>query len=147
MSNNKQSSVDELCNSFYEESIDESNIPREHYEYEIKQLMIEFALYYEQTYKKNMMTNDKQSSVLWLVSKIDFMLPTYLIEQAKAMHKEETEAKYQEGREIGKIEVLTSQSTKNASEYSQGYNKGFLAALEYMNSTIDNKIKLRKYEQ
>lgn len=89
MSNNKQSSVDELCNSFYEESIDESNIPREHYEYEIKQLMIEFALYYKQTYKKDMMTNDKQSSVLWVVSKIDFMLPTYLIEQARAMHRKE----------------------------------------------------------
>jgi hypothetical protein len=96
MSNNKQSSVDELCNSFYEESIDESNIPREHYEYEIKQLMIEFALYYKQTYKKDMMTNDKQSSVLWLVSKIDFMLPTYLIEQAKAMHKEEIENSFVE---------------------------------------------------
>ena len=63
MSNNKEISVDELCNSFYEESIDESNIPREHYEYEIKQLMIEFALYCKQTYKKDMMTNDKQSSV------------------------------------------------------------------------------------
>ena len=35
------------------------------------------------------MSNNKQSSVEWLVSKIDFMLPTYLIEQAKAMHKEE----------------------------------------------------------
>lgn len=67
--------------------------------------------------------------------------------KAKAMHKEESESKYQEGREIGKIEVLTSQSTKNASEYSQGYNKGFLAALEYMNSTIENKIKLRQYEK
>lgn len=97
MSNNKQSSVDELCNSFYEESIDESNIPREHYEYEIKQLMIEFALYYKQTYKKDMMTNDKQSSVLWVVSKIDFMLPTYLIEQAKAMHKEEQIDSFIEG--------------------------------------------------
>jgi len=35
------------------------------------------------------MSNNKQSSVLWLVSKIDFMLPTYLIEQAKEMHKKE----------------------------------------------------------
>ena len=100
MSNNKQSSVDELCNSFYEESIDESNIPREHYEYEIKQLMIEFALYYKQTYKKDMMTNDKQSSVEILESFFrrhcnpsvcdiewnDFNT-TFL--EAEAMHKEE----------------------------------------------------------
>ena len=70
-----------------------------------------------------------------------------LLEQAKQMEKERMESKYQEGREIGKIEVLTSQSTKNANDYSQGYNKGFLAALEYMNSTIENKIKLRQYEK
>ena len=70
-----------------------------------------------------------------------------IFEYAENMEKERMELKYQEGREIGKIEVLTSQSTKNASEYSQGYNKGFLAALEYMNSTIENKIKLRKYEK
>lgn len=107
------------------------------------------------------MSNNKQSSVEWLHVEFQKRFPkeTYemynnnqllyeqMIQQAKAMHKEETEAKYQEGREIGKIEVLTSQSTKNASEYSQGYNKGFLAALEYMNSTIENKIKLRQYEQ
>lgn len=105
----------------------------------------------------------KPNSVQWFLDKLiehriiivgqttygDKVKPKHeiLFERAKAMHKEETEAKYQEGREIGKIEVLTSQSTKNASEYSQGYNKGFLAALEYMNSTIENKIKLRQYEQ
>jgi hypothetical protein len=59
MSNNKQSSVNELCNLFYEESIDESNIPREHYEYEIKQLMIEFALYYNKTFGGN---NEQQKT-------------------------------------------------------------------------------------
>ena len=53
ISNNKQSSVYELCDSFYEESIDQSNIPREHYEYEIKRLMIEFAIYYNETYAGN----------------------------------------------------------------------------------------------
>jgi len=107
------------------------------------------------------MSNNKQSSVEWfldqliehriiIVDKTTYQVKykhEIILERAKAMHKEETEAKYQEGREIGKIEVLTSQSTKNASEYSQGYNKGFLAALEYMNSTIENKIKLRQYEQ
>jgi hypothetical protein len=57
------------------------------------------------------------------------------------------QTQYQDGREIGKIEILTTQSTSNASAYSDGYKKGYLAALEYMNSTIENKIKLRKYEQ
>jgi hypothetical protein len=107
--------------------------------------------------------SNKQSSVDWLIEQliehryIIVNKTTYgdkvkakheiLLEEAKAMHKEEMETQYQQGREIGKIEILTSQSTKNASEYSQGYNKGFLAALEYMNSTIENKIKLRQYEQ
>ena len=118
MSNNKQSSVDELCNSFYEESIDESNIPREHYEYEIKQLMIEFALYYEQTYKKDMMTNDKQSSVLWLVSKIDFVLPTYLIEQAKAMHRVEIIESYASGSND------RLRNTINTNYYNETYGGG-----------------------
>jgi len=118
MSNNKQSSVDELCKSFYEESIDESNIPREHYEYEIKQLMIEFALYYEQTYKKDMMTNDKQSSVLWLVSKIDFVLPTYLIEQAKAMHRVEIIESYASGSND------RLRNTINTNYYNETYGGG-----------------------
>lgn len=103
------------------------------------------------------MSNNKQTSVEKMFQemlgiqqegiKLTFDENLDLLDKYKAMHKEETEAKYQEGREIGKIEVLTSQSTKNANDYSQGYNKGFLAALEYMNSTIENKIKLRKYEQ
>jgi hypothetical protein len=93
--------------------------------------------------------SNKQSSVEWLIKQ--YQMKGYIVLQdelqAKRMHKEEMETQYQESREIGKIEILTSQSTKNASEYSQGYNKGFLAALEYMNSTIENKIKLRQYEQ
>ena len=53
MSNNKQSSVNKLCDLFYEQNIDESNIPREHWEWEIKQLMVEFAIYYNETYGGN----------------------------------------------------------------------------------------------
>lgn len=99
------------------------------------------------------MSNYKQSSVEWLEEIIRFANKELYaemfeeIEQAKQMEQERMQEQYQDGREIGKIEILTTQSTSNASAYSQGYNKGFLAALEYMNSTIDNKIKLRKYEQ
>lgn len=67
-----------------------------------------------------------------------------IFEDAEKMEAERMQEQYQDGREIGKIEILTTQSTSNASAYSEGYNKGFLAALEYMNSTIENKIKLRK---
>jgi hypothetical protein len=43
-------SIWSVCDLFYEENIDDSNIPREHWEYEIKQLMIDFAIYYNETY-------------------------------------------------------------------------------------------------
>jgi hypothetical protein len=49
------------------------------------------------------MSNNKQSSVEWLVSKIDFMLPTYLIEQAKAMHNEEIENSHKHGFSEGVV--------------------------------------------
>ena len=109
------------------------------------------------------MSNNKQSSVEWLFNQLvshgyivvnkttygDKVKAKYeiILERAKQIEQERIHEQYQDGREIGKIEILTTQSTSNASEYSQGYNKGFLAALEYMNSTIENKIKLRKYEQ
>ena len=106
------------------------------------------------------MSNNKQSSVEWFFNQLvanriivingttywDNVKAKYeiLLEQAKQMEQERMQEQYQDGREIGKIEILTTQSTSNASAYSEGYNKGFLAALEYMNSTIENKIKLRK---
>lgn len=109
------------------------------------------------------MSNDKQSSVEWLFNQLvanriivingttysDKVKAKYeiILERAKQIEQERMHIQYQDGREIGKIEILTTQSTSNASAYSEGYNKGFLAALEYMNSTIENKIKLRKYEQ
>ena len=46
-------SIWSICDDFYEENIDNSNIPREHWEYEIKQLMIDFAIYYKETYGGN----------------------------------------------------------------------------------------------
>ena len=46
-------SIWSICDDFYEENIDNSNIPREHWEYEIKQLMIDFAIHYNETYGGN----------------------------------------------------------------------------------------------
>ena len=103
--------------------------------------------------------SNKQSSVEWLISQlqrskdwyrvlneINFMTSAKIdiLEQAKQIEAERMQEQYQDGREIGKIEILTTQSTSNASAYSEGYNKGFLAALKYVNSTIENKIKLRQ---
>jgi hypothetical protein len=108
------------------------------------------------------MSNDKLTPVEWLIFELQRSKDWYrvlneisqmssarvdIIEQAKQIEAERMQEQYQDGREIGKIEILTTQSTSNASAYSEGYNKGFLAALEYMNSTIQNKIKLRQYEQ
>ena len=93
------------------------------------------------------MNNDKLTPVEWLIEQFynnEGMLKTDQLLRAKQVEKERMQEQYQDGREIGKIEILTTQSTSNASAYSEGYNKGFLAALEYMNSTIENKIKLRK---
>lgn len=105
------------------------------------------------------MSNHKQSSIEWFISQLQRSKDWHrvlneisqmssarvdIIEQAKQMEQERMQEQYQDGREIGKIEILTTQSTSNASAYSEGYNKGFLAALEYMNSTIENKIKLRQ---
>ena len=96
------------------------------------------------------MSNDKLTPVEWLIEQFynnEGMLKTDQLLRAKQVEKERMQEQYQDGREIGKIEILTTQSTSNASAYSEGYNKGFLAALKYVNSTIENKIKLRQYEQ
>ena len=91
--------------------------------------------------------SNELTPVEWLIEQFynnEGMLKTDQLLRAKQVEKERMQEQYQEGREIGMIEILTTQSTNNASAYSEGYNKGFLAALEYMNSTIENKIKLRK---
>jgi flagellar biosynthesis/type III secretory pathway protein FliH len=103
--------------------------------------------------------DNKQSSVEWLISQLQKSKDWHrvlneisqmssarvdIIEQAKQMEQERMQEQYQDGREIGKIEILTTQSTNNAGAYSEGYKKGYLAALEYMNRTIENKIKVRQ---
>jgi hypothetical protein len=49
MGNNKQeTTLKEAAEKYYEDNIDESNIPREHYEWEIQDLMIGFANQWQQ---------------------------------------------------------------------------------------------------
>ena len=85
--------------------------------------------------------------VEWLMEQFynnEGMLKTDQLLRAKQVEKERMQEQYQDGREIGMIEILTTQSTNNAGAYSEGYKKGYLAALEYMNRTIENKIKVRQ---
>jgi hypothetical protein len=93
------------------------------------------------------MSNDKLTPVEWLMEQFynnEGMLKTDQLLRAKQVEKERMQEQYQDGREIGMIEILTTQSTNNAGAYSEGYKKGYLAALEYMNRTIENKIKVRQ---
>lgn len=39
----EQETIEEAAKKYYEDNIDQSNIPREHYELEIQELMAEFA--------------------------------------------------------------------------------------------------------
>jgi hypothetical protein len=94
--------------------------------------------------------SNELTPVEWLMEQFynnEGMLKTDQLLRAKQVEQERMQEQYQDGREIGMIEILTTQSTNNAGAYSEGYKKGYLAALEYMNSTIENKIKLRQYEQ
>jgi hypothetical protein len=91
--------------------------------------------------------SNELTPVEWLMEQFynnEGMLKTDQLLRAKQVEKERMQEQYQDGREIGMIEILTTQSTNNAGAYSEGYKKGYLAALEYMNRTIENKIKVRQ---
>lgn len=70
-----------------------------------------------------------------------------LQKQAEIMYEEEIRIAYEEGKEIGQIEILAERSTENASTYSEGYTQGYKRALEYMTDIIKNKIKTKENEQ
>lgn len=46
-------SIEEAAKTYYEENIDQSNIPREHYEWEIQDLMIGFCAQWQAEQDKN----------------------------------------------------------------------------------------------
>ena len=93
------------------------------------------------------MSNDKLTPVEWLIEQLynnEGMLKTDQLLRAKQIEQERMQEQYQDGREIGMIEILTTHSTKYASSYAEVYKKGYLNALQFMNSTIENKIKVRQ---
>jgi len=54
----KQETLEEACERYYEEKIDQSNIPREHYEIEIKDLMIGFVYKWQQQQNNNLYSEE-----------------------------------------------------------------------------------------
>lgn len=50
--------IEEAVKTYYEENIDQSNIPREHYEWEIQDLMLGFAYKWQQEQDKNMFSEE-----------------------------------------------------------------------------------------
>jgi hypothetical protein len=48
----KQETLEEAVKTYYEENINQSNIPREHYEWEIQDLMLGFAYKWQQEQDK-----------------------------------------------------------------------------------------------
>lgn len=44
----EKETLEEVCKRYYENNIDQSNIPKEHYEWEIQDLMIGFAIEWQQ---------------------------------------------------------------------------------------------------
>ena len=55
----KQETLKEAVVKYYENNIDESNIPREHYEWEIQYLMIGFAYQWQQEQDKNKFSDEE----------------------------------------------------------------------------------------
>ena len=93
------------------------------------------------------MSNDKQSSIEWLISQlqrskdwyriineINFMSSAEIdiIQQAREMYKDEMEAAI--------IKQCAEQSTSNASAYSDGYSEGYKRALGLIKWNIENQL-------
>lgn len=60
----KQETLEEVAERYYEENIDQSNIPREHYEIEIKDLIIGFAYKWQQEQDKNKYSEQEAFNML-----------------------------------------------------------------------------------
>jgi hypothetical protein len=60
----KQETIREVVKRYYEDNIDESNIPREHYEWEIQDLMIGFAYQWQQEQNKKLYSKEEVVQLL-----------------------------------------------------------------------------------
>jgi hypothetical protein len=65
------------------------------------------------------MSDKQQTPVEWLIEQFwnnEGMLTSKKLEKALEMEKDQMEEQYEEGREIGKIEILAMYATNNSSE-------------------------------
>ena len=60
----KQETIEEAAKKYYEDNIDESNIPREHYEWEIQNLISGFAYKWQQEQNKNLYSEEEVLELL-----------------------------------------------------------------------------------
>ena len=80
----------------------------------------------------------RETPVEWLAR--SYSIPTYLVERAIKVEAERMEQQYQEGKEIGMIQILAEQSTSEASKYADGYSEGYKRALGLIKWNIENQL-------
>ena len=108
------------------------------------------------------MSNDKKISIEWFFNQLvanriivingttywDKVKTKYeiLLEQAKEMHQEEIDQSYRDGFEFALINECAKQSTSEASKYADGYKEGYNRAIEnakyQINKWIDKELKI-----
>jgi hypothetical protein len=81
----------------------------------------------------------QETPVEWLARL--YTIPTYLVERAIKVEAERMEQQYQDGKEIGMIQVLAEKSTSEASKYADSYYQGYETALKLIKWKIDNELK------
>ena len=61
--------------------------------------------------------------------------------KAQRRYEDEIRAAYEDGKESVIIKQCAEESTSNASSYSDGYNKGYMTALQYIKFVVHDRIK------
>lgn len=95
-----------------------------------------------------------QSSVEWLRWALEHTILTHeqvmqtigLFVQAEEMESSRMQERFEEGRELGQIEILAQQSTSNASSYADGYTQGYERALALIELRVE-ELKTMVYDQ
>ena len=97
--------------------------------------------------KHNAMSNDKKSPIQFLADKLTNGKPytardlRYYFAEAEAMYKDAIEQAKLDAKEIEIIKQCATQSTSNASAYSDGYSEGYKTALQLVKWKIDNELR------
>ena len=88
--------------------------------------------------------NYKLTPVDWLTEQFynnEGIITTKQLQRAKEIETKYIEIAELDAKEIAIIKQCAEQSTSNASSYSDGYNKGYMTALQYIKFVVDDRIK------